>query len=145
MAHIKKIKFDKVGKMEGCTCDRCGQYIQNIWTVTYTDDVIMHFGIDCFEKLNKESKLNAYGMKIMKKALKSIQEWSEILNKWENGEITEESELWKNKQADWIKEDYWYGRQFEEYKEWMINEFIPVRIQNAQKEINRFKKVNFVR
>lgn len=147
MAYIKKIRFDKVGKTEGCTCDRCGQYIQNIWTVTYTDDVVMHFGIDCFKKLNK-GKLNSYGMKVMRKALKDIEYYSEELKKWENGYYTEECVEWQNLQVkhEWESQvSYWYGRQFEEYKEWMINEFFPARMREVQKEIDRFKKVNFER
>ena len=72
MAYIKSVRFNRVGRNEGCTCDKCGQYIRNIWTVTYQDGVIMNFGIDCFEKLNK-GNLNAYGQKLMKDALKWIE------------------------------------------------------------------------
>jgi hypothetical protein len=144
MAHIKKIHFNRVGQNEGCCCDKCGQYIRNIWTVEYTDGIKLNFGIDCFEKMTKE-KLNAYSMKQMKAALKRIQNWSEQLQKWQSGEITEEDESWKNEQADWNKDSYWYGRSFNEYKDWMINEFIPYRLENAQKEFKKFQKINFNR
>ena len=144
MARIKKITFASVAKNEGCTCDRCGQYIKNIWTVTYQDDVVMNFGIDCFEKVSKE-KLNAYGMKQMKKVLKSIQDYTERLEAWKSGEITEDCAYWQNQQAEWNKDSYWYGRKFEEYKDWMINEFFPARLEYEQKELAKFKNVNFNR
>lgn len=142
MAHIKKISFNRVGRTEGCTCDRCGQYLQNIWTVEYTDGIRMNFGIDCFEKLNKESRLNAYGMKEMKKALKSIeqhQEWFEAEKK-----MTEEEDIrWQNIQED--KMDYWYGKPYAEYKKWMLEEFWQERFKEDQKRIDRFSKINFQR
>ena len=68
MAQIKKIQFYHTGKEDGCICDRCGQYIQNVWTVTYSDGVVARFGIDCFEILCKESKLTSFGQKELKKA-----------------------------------------------------------------------------
>lgn len=144
MAYISKIQFNSVSQNEGCTCDRCGQYIKNIWTVTYKDGVVMNFGIDCFEKLNKET-LNAYGMKQMKLALKKIQNWSEQLQHWTDGEFTEDNcEAWKCEQADW-NDSYWKGKSFDEYKAWMIEEFIPYRIQKAQEQVDKFQKVNFNR
>ena len=48
MAKIEKIYFQRVGKNEGCSCDKCGQYITNIWTVRYKGSADIHFGMDCF-------------------------------------------------------------------------------------------------
>lgn len=145
MAKIKKITFNRVEKDDGVICDRCGQYIRNIWTVEYTDGVIMHFGIECFEKLSKET-LTTMGMKTMKKALKKLQNWTDKLDAWERGEITADNDdSWKYEQSDLCKDHYWHGRSFDEYREWMIKEFIPKRLEEAQVEIKRFGKVNFNR
>jgi len=143
MAHIKRISFSRVGKQEGCTCDRCGQYIQNIWTVEYKEGLRMNYGIDCWEKVYKKG-LNAAGSKLMKKAMESIKSYEERLAQYISGEITAETdESYKADQMDWNKDNYWYGRSFEEYKDWMINEFFPHRIADKQKELARFQKVNF--
>ena len=65
MAYIKRISFAHVGRNEGCLCDRCGQYIQNIVTVDYADGVRINYGRDCFDKLYKSGRLNAQGVKLM--------------------------------------------------------------------------------
>lgn len=143
MAHIKKISFSRVGKQEGCTCDRCGQYIRNIWTVEYTEGICMNYGLDCWEKIYKEG-LNKQGEKILRKAMKSIEKYEDSLAKYTSGELTAENdESYKVTQADWNKDDYWHGRTFEEYRDWMITEFFPSRISGAQKELQKFSKVNF--
>lgn len=143
MAYIRKISFSR-SEQHGCTCDRCGQYIKNIWTVTYADGVKLNFGIDCFEKLNKASKLSTQGMKIMRKALKDIEFYTEKLNEWKNGVWTEDNCIaWQNEKDD--KQSYWSDKTFEEYKEWYINEFYPYRLEQAQKEVDRFRKIDFVR
>lgn len=143
MAHIKKISFSSVGKQEGCTCDRCGQYIKNIWTVEYEEGLRMNYGIDCFEKIYKKG-LNATGSKLMKKIMVSIKSYEDRLAQYVSGELTAETdESYQTDQMDWNKDNYWYGRSFEEYRDWMINEFFPHRIADKQKELARFQKVNF--
>lgn len=140
--HIKSVKFNSVVANEGCTCDRCGQYIKNIWTVEYTEGARFNYGIDCFEKVQK-SGLNATGIKAMKKILKSIEGYYTALEEFKTRtEGTDES--WKTEQADWNRDSYWHGREYSEYKDWMINEFFPNRIASKEKELERFKKVNFV-
>ena len=107
MARIKKIDFYKVGKQEGCLCDRCGQYIHNILTVQYDDGITARFGIDCFEILNKESGLSEYGRKALNKALKSIQKHREMYEK--EAMKTEETDIaWQNAQnpAEWEAKSY---------------------------------------
>ena len=142
MAYIRRITFDHVGQNEGCTCDRCGQYIKNIWTVTYQDDVSMHFGIDCFEKLNKESKLNAYGRKLMKETIKWIECHQEMFEA-EKAKTAETDLAWQRESQD--KDSYWYGRSFEEWHKWMLEEWWPERFKDDQKRVDRFAKVNFNR
>lgn len=146
MAHIKKITFHTAGRQEGCVCDRCGQYIRNIWTVQYADGVTMRFGIDCFEILTKESGLSAYGRKQLNKALKSIEKHRELYEREKN--LTEETDIaWQNIQHPWDYEarDYWYDRPWEEYHEWRMNEFFKIRFEEDQREIDRFSGVNFAR
>lgn len=146
MARIKKIDFHRVGKHEGCLCDRCGQYIQNIWTVQYADGFTARFGIDCFQILNKESGLSEYGRKALNKALKSIQKHREMYEK--EAMKTEETDIaWQNAQnpAEWENKSYWYGKPWKEYHEWMMTEFFKIRFEEDQKQISRFSKVNFAR
>jgi len=146
MARIKSINFYSVGRMEGCTCDRCGQYIQNIYTVTFTDEVRMNFGIDCFRKLLLTGNLSDYGMKLMKKELKSLKRWQELFE--EEKQKTEETDIaYQNLQehVDWKPDSAWYGRPWEEYHEWMIKEWFPYRFEECQKAIEKFSKVNFNR
>lgn len=145
MARIKKIEFYTADEKTGCLCDRCGQYIKNIWSVEYTDGLIIRYGIDCFAKVRNSSNLTAYGKKLMNKSLKSIQNYSEQLEQYKNGSMTAETDdSYKSCQMDYYKGSYWYGKPFEEYKDWMINECLPYRIEAAQKEFNeKFKKTNF--
>lgn len=146
MARIKRIDFYHVGKQEGCLCDRCGQYITNVWTVQYTDGITARFGIDCFEKLNKESKLTKFGQKELNKALKSIQKHRELYEL--EAAKTEETDIeWQNLQnpQSYESPDYWYGRPWEEYHEWMLTKFFKTRFEEDQKRIDRFSKVNFAR
>lgn len=146
MARITKIMFARVGKQEGCLCDRCGQYIRNIWTVNYADGVTMNFGIDCFEALAKESALTTYGIKTLKKALKRIADYQDLLDA--EKAKTEETDLrYQETQItyEWKDKDYWFGKPWAEYHKWMIDVFYPMRIADAQKEIARFRNVNFQR
>lgn len=152
MANIKSILFHSVNQKEyGCNCDRCGQWLKNIWTVSYTDGTSINYGIDCFEKVYKGSKggkLNKEGTKIMNRALKSIEHWSKVLQDYKDGKFTAENDqsylMCQDKgDGSWFSESYWTGRPYDEYKTWMIEVWIPARFEDAQKEINRFKKVNF--
>lgn len=146
MNTIKKISFESVPKTAGCCCDKCGQYLQNIYTVTYSNDISYHFGIDCFNKLLKSSSLNSFGMKEFKKLLKRIQHWQERCEYWTK--ITEEearaaaAEKGVKLEIE-CSESAHYGETFEEYKEWMLNCFIAERFKENEKELQRFKGVKF--
>lgn len=146
MARIKKIMFYKTGKSDGCICDRCGQYIMNVWAVDYADGVSAKFGIDCFEALNKESGLSKFGERELKKTLKNIEKHRELFEK--EKALTEETDIaYQNIQHPWDYEDkdYWYGRPWGEYHEWRLNEFWGMRFQEDQEAVDRFRKVNFAR
>lgn len=144
MARITGIRFDSTNTKDGCTCDRCGQWIKNIWTVSFDDGLTAHFGIDCYEQMCKDSRLNEYGMRLMKKTLKSLQKWADKAKEEES--LTEETDAeWKNTQAEWNKDNYWYGKPWEEYHTWMLAKWYPQRLKDAEKDLARFAKINFKR
>lgn len=143
MAYIKRIAFEHVGRNEGCLCDKCGQYIQNIVYVDYSDGIRANYGQDCFAKLYNSAKLTEYGVKLMKKALKSIEAHSKQLEEYVSGKKTAENDL--SYQYDQTYGGYWKDKPFEDYRKWMINEFYPRRFEEDQKMIDRFAAVNFDR
>ena len=146
MAHIKSMCFSHVGRMEGCCCDKCGQYIQNIITVNYTDGLRLNYGTDCFNKLWHSGNLSDYGKKLMSKTLKSMQKHYEMLEA--EKQLTEETDMqYQNTQEhfDWKPDDYWYGHPWEEWHQWRINVWWPKRFEEDQKAIDKFSKVNFKR
>lgn len=143
MAHIKRIGFAHVGRNKGCLCDKCGQYIQNIVYVDYDDGNRVNYGQDCFAKLYNSGKLSSYGVKLMKKTVKSIEKHSKQLDAYKSGKMTAENDV--SYQYDQIYGGYWKDRPFEEYRKWMIEEWFPKRFEEDQKEIARFAKVNFDR
>ena len=145
MAIIKNINFSHVGRNEGCLCDRCGQYIQNIATVTYEGDLTLNYGLDCFSKLSASGNLSAYGKKLFKKTVNTIKSYEQELADYKSGKIN----------ADNDKGWYWVSfpspdgcnrcaySSYEEYREYVINELLPHRIERAQSELSKFSKVNF--
>lgn len=67
MAYIKDIRFDSVDRKDGLVCDRCGAYIRNIYTGTYSDGLVARYGMECFKKLFDAGKLTDFGRKLMMK------------------------------------------------------------------------------
>lgn len=148
MAYIKEIRFAHVGRNEGCLCDRCGQYLQNIVTVEYTDGITINYGQDCFKKLYDSSRLTDFGKKLMRKALKSIEEHSRQLEQYTSGKMTAETDKsWQAYELDWNKDCYWgvHHEDYEAYRKWMIDEWFPQRFKEDQEMIDRFAKVKFER
>lgn len=148
MPYIKEVSFERAGRLEGCLCDRCGQYIQNIVTVRWTDGIVIHYGTECFSKLCKTGKLTAYGTQLFKKALKRIKDHTERLEAYKSGEINAENDaawIYAQNPRPYESPSYWYGKSYEEYRKFMIEEFFPCRLEEAQKEIARFSKVKFDR
>jgi len=143
MAKIKYISFASVGKNEGCLCDRCGQYIKNIVTVGYADGLTLNYGQDCFDKLWKGSNLNDQGRKLFRKALKRLKEYQSRYERWQNDSNCEEFQKEFENYRYW--QTYWQDHTFEEFKEWIMNECFPKWIADAQKELDRFSKVEFPR
>lgn len=141
MAHIKYIRFDHVeNKENGCECDNCGQWIKNIWTVTFQEGESLHFGIDCYNK-RINGKLSKFGKREMNRILKHIKETYELLEELQQEETTEKVLNEWEKYKYW--QTYWQDKTFEEWKTWMLSEVLPNRLENENKELERFKKINF--
>lgn len=145
MARITDINFAAVGTLEGCSCDRCGQWIKNIWTVKFDDGITAHFGIDCYEQMCKDSRLSEYGMKLMKKTLKRLKEWETKLADYEAGKYTAENDIGYQFCQSCDGGHYWKGRPYEEYRAFEIECIREHRIPEVKKELEKFKKVNFKR
>ena len=145
MATIKSINFSHVGRKEGTLCDRCGQYIQNIATVKYAGDLTLNYGLDCFNKLASSGNLSNYGKKLFKGVVNEIKRYEKELEDYKSGKINAEND----KNWYWISFPDPDGRNrcaygsYEEFKEYQINELLPFRIEKAQKELEKFSKVNF--
>ena len=137
MAYIKDIRFDYVDRKDGLICDRCGAYIRNIYTVTYSDGLVARYGMECFKKLFDAGKLTDFGRKLMMKALKRLKEAYETREKWLSVNTLEEAE--KNHLNVFPFKNYeaWKGHTFEEYKDFWVNEekgFTASEFTEAQKE-----------
>ena len=143
--HITRINFVHVGRKEGCTCDRCGQYITNIWYVDFSNGQRITFGIDCFEKVYKSGNLSKYGLKLFKQLLKDIQYHQKWLAYW--NAATEDQARADGQLAftidcpDWDN-SYWKGKPFEEYRNFEI-ECYTKYLADDQKELEKFRKVGF--
>ena len=146
MAYIKDIRFDTIGKKDGLICDRCGAYIRNIYTVTYSDGLIARYGMECFKKLFDAGKLTDFGRKLMMKALKRLKETYETREKWLSINSLEEAEK-KNLDVYPFKNyEAWKGYTFEEYRDYWTSEemgYTASDIKRAKEDLARFKNVNF--
>lgn len=157
MAYITNITFWRYGKNEGLTCTKCGAYIRNVYTVTYSDGFIANYGTECFDKLWKSGKLSKYGEKEFKKILKNIKFYNDVLATWQKCKTEQElienplmfssNYLDRYNESEYIKNEYKRNAHkddtFEEYRDYIINEFIPYRLKSERKELERFKKIDF--
>lgn len=145
---IMKIEFNYVGRNAGCQCDRCGQDITNIWTVRFENGQTINFGIDCFEKVYKSGGLNAYGLKQFKKLLSRIQKhkegYTKLLGLTEEQARADAAKV--NVPLDIDTDDpynSWYGKTFEDYKNWMLNVFYGERFREDEQELEKFRQIGF--
>lgn len=70
--------FESVGKQEGCLCEECGTYIQNIVTVVGSvDHIEYHLGLTCCEK---QAKIDD-GVKFGKDVPLKVKFWKSRLSK----------------------------------------------------------------
>lgn len=146
MAYIKEISFARVGRKEGCLCDRCGTYIQNIVSVEFSDGLSLRLGQDCFKNLYDHSSLTDYGKKLFRKALKYKEAHDRQYEAYISGQMTAENdESWKVFEMPNNKGCYWavHHEDYEAYRQWMITEVLPQRFKEDKERMDRFAKVNF--
>lgn len=144
MAQIKSIDFQRVGKQDGCCCDKCGQYIVNIWTVRYANGEQYHLGIDCFNKIKNASGLSEFGRKQFDKLLEKIHRHKQCFEHEKTlTEETDEGYKLTQQKESWDSPSYWYGKPWAEYHRWMIEEWWPTRFTEDEKELAKFAKVRF--
>lgn len=130
--------YYSVPKSESNTCDCCGKSIQNICSITTVENEHFNFGTTCFDKVIKD-KLQPYQRKEMNKALKGIRNYCEQQEIWKD--MTEEKYIETHYDKPW--ENYDDIHTFEEYKNWMLNEFFPYRLSEKEKILSRFSKIDF--
>lgn len=140
--YIQDIKFNTVDKRDGFLCDRCGAYITNIYTVTYSDGLVARYGMECFKKLFDAGNLTEFGRNLMMKALKSMREIYEKREKWLSVNSFEEAEK-KCLISTWDIKERWEGYTFEECKDFYVNKCFEHDLKRVKEELARFKKVNF--
>jgi len=136
-----------------CTCDRCGQGIKNIWSVSFSNGVTYNYGIDCFEKLSKNSNLTDLGRKNFKKLLKSLKECEEKVAEWGTMTYEQYEEFYwaniKDEERQFfpgpLKGEYENPNNLEwnEFRAWKLDCAIE-RLNYKKKELNKFNKAWFV-
>ena len=135
---IKSINYYSVSKNESSICDCCGKAIRNICCVTTVENEHLNFGTTCFTKIIKD-RLQGFHQKKLQKIAKSIKKYCDARDIWIN--LTEE-EYRKNLSeipfAQWDEEE-----KFCEYKDWILNELIPHRIADEEKNLEKYKKNEF--
>ena len=144
---IKKITYYSVPRSESGTCACCGKSIQNICSVETVEGEHFNFGTTCFDKLIKD-KLQSFQRKEYNQAIKFLKRYCKQQKIWED--MTEEdylnSEMYRTAcicdgGAPWeIKVDL---NSFEDYKNWMVNDFFPYRIEQEEKVIEKYSRINF--
>lgn len=135
---IAKVNYYSVPRKESGRCACCGQGIVNICHVVTVEGEHFTFGTTCFDKLIKD-RLQTFQRKELNKSLKHIKSYAEQLKKWETMTETEYIENYYTK--PW--EEYDDVNTFDKYKEWMVNEFFPYRINEEQKVFKKFSKIDF--
>lgn len=151
MSRVTNLYFEHVRKQEGCLCDKCGQYIQNIYTVTYDDIPVQHFGIDCFTKLMKTSNLTEVGKSKLRKLIKDITYLTDYITVWESIHTYEEA-VDKQKQllgkinlnlSVYTEYEAWEDSSFEEFRQFCIDNFGKKKLAEKQVELSKYKGVRF--
>lgn len=138
-----KIQFNHVGRNEGCVCDQCGQYIQNVWSVQYANGATLYYGIDCFSNILKKSNFTKEVQKRIFKAMRDLEIAKSCLET-EISKTEDTDEGYQVEQAEWNKQSAWHGEPWLEYHKWMVEEFWPFRIQLAERELNKYSKFIYV-
>lgn len=144
---IKKIAYYSVPRSESSTCSCCGKSIQNICSIETVEGERFNFGTTCFDKLIKD-KLRSFQRKEYNQAIKFLKGYYKQQKVWEN--MTKEdylgSEMYRTAcicdgGAPW--ETKTGLDSFEDYKNWMLNDFFPCRIEQEEKVIEKYSRIDF--
>lgn len=144
-------EFYSLPKNQGICCEHCGTYIRNVCVIHFSDGFTLKCGLDCFNKLLKQSNLSEYGAKALKRSLKSLKLYDEMRVNWTRWQTPEEAEAdgCSQRIEDPENRGTWRIRtqvEFEEEKAWILTDFIPYRIKSKQAEIEkRFKNARVPR
>lgn len=144
---IKRIVYYSVPRSESSICSCCGKSIQNICSIETVEGERFNFGATCFDKLIKD-KLRAFQRKEYNQAIKFLKGYYKQQKVWEN--MTKEdylgSEMYRTAcicdgGAPW--ETKTGLDSFEDYKNWMLNDFFPYRIEQEEKVIEKYSRIDF--
>lgn len=149
---LRNVSFSSAPTVS-CTCDRCGQGIKNIWSVSFSNDITYNYGIDCFAKLSKNSNLSDLGRKNFKKLLNSLKKCEDWVAMWETMTYEQYEEFyWRNIKdeerqffAGPLKGEYENPNNlgWEEFKAWKLDCAIE-SLNCKKKELNKFNKAWFL-
>ena len=134
-------------KNQGIRCEHCGTYIRNVFVFHFDDGFSLKCGVDCFNKIVKKTNLSQYGAKALKKQADRIKSFNDMREKWTRWQTPEEAEAdgCFQRIEDPDKPGFWRVRtqsEFEEEKNFILNDLIPYRISEIQKETKaRFKNI----
>lgn len=149
---LRNVSFSSAPTVS-CTCDRCGQGIKNIWSVSFSNGITYNYGIDCFAKLSKESNLTDIGRKNFKKLLNSLKKCEEWVAKWETMTYEQYEEIYwaniKDEERQYfpgpLKGEYENPNKLDwnEFKAWK-HECAIDSLNYKKKELSKFDKAWFM-
>jgi hypothetical protein len=145
------INFYTLPYQQGICCERCGTYIRNVAEIHFDDGFVLRCGLDCLNKhVLKETNLTDYGKKSLKRYLNSLRKYNECRELWKScaniGDLIEahkqnpktwlfvmwECYGWKAESGEPITQE-----MFDKEKGWILESFIPYRIQHEQEEMKK--------
>ena len=141
------VEYYQLPKNAGICCDHCGTYIRNVFVLHFVDGVCLKCGVECYNKLIKQSNISQYGEKLLKKQIKRLKLYDEMRSNWTRWNTPEEAESdgCFQRIEDPEKPGFYRIRtqaEFEAEKAFMLNDLIPYRINLVQSEIKaKFKRI----
>lgn len=133
--NIKQIRYWEVNKENSTQCSCCGKNIKNIYHIELEDGQAFDVGTTCFEKQIK-SKFNKMVVKKVKRALDLIKFQEGNLEYWATVTEEEYKRINPYNYAELFKTD---GiNNFEDYRNFMLNEFIPYHLEENKKIIKQY-------
>lgn len=138
-----KIDFYTLPKDQGILCEHCGTYIRNVFVIKFNDGFVLKCGSECFKKIQKQTNISEYGIKLLTKLLNKLKDYDKTIQNWESWQTPEDAE--EDKCFQRIEDSRtWRIRTQEEFdkeKNLMIT-YISARIKQIQQEIEeKFKNI----